>query len=62
MVAHSMHGIGGKVTPRQGERRRCLRCTRCFNSEGPTERVCKICKLSEDWMWAMAASHGHIDW
>ena len=43
-------------------RRPCLRCRRPFDSEGPTERVCGLCKLSEDWMWAMAASKGHVEW
>ncbi|HTO83376.1 MAG TPA: hypothetical protein VMQ73_14120 [Methylomirabilota bacterium] len=42
--------------------RRCLRCRRPFDSEGPTERICGLCKLSEDWMWAMAATKGHIEW
>jgi hypothetical protein len=55
--------VSGAMTPIRGRgRRRCLRCRRSFDSEGPTERVCGLCKLSEDWMWAMAASKGHIEW
>ena len=55
--------VHGAMAPIRGRaRRHCLRCRRVFQSEGATERVCGLCKMSEDWMWAMAASKGHIEW
>ena len=54
--------VRARVPMRGGCGRPCLRCRRPFDSEGPTERVCGLCKLSEDWMWAVAACKGHIEW
>jgi hypothetical protein len=42
--------------------RRCLTCGESFPSGGPHERVCPACKEGEDWLDAVAACQGHINW
>jgi hypothetical protein len=42
--------------------RRCLSCSLWFSSAGAGERLCELCKSSEDWADAVAACHGYIAW
>jgi hypothetical protein len=42
--------------------RSCLSCRQTFMGSGPGERICLICKESDNWRNAVAATKGFIEW
>jgi hypothetical protein len=42
--------------------RSCLNCRQTFMGNGPGERICPICKETDSWRNAVAATKGFIEW
>jgi hypothetical protein len=53
--------IGAVRRPRR-KARSCLKCRQTFMGSGPGERICLICKETDDWRNAVASTKGFIEW
>lgn len=47
---------------RRRRSRPCLRCRQVFRGSGPEERICTLCKETDSWQNAVAATKGFIEW
>lgn len=54
-------GINAIRRPRR-KARACLSCRQTFMGSGPGERICLICKETDNWRNAVAATKGFIEW